>query len=131
MPDYFFDTTVVLAYFKNEDARSVSLVREVVQGQTTAAVSVITVAEVCASGEMNDPSIRRERLAVLALMQIVPIDTRLAEQGGAIKRQYTNHLPDALIAATCRQVGGRFFAKDRDYQRLLADGLLTGEILPG
>jgi len=131
MPDYFFDTSVVLAYFKNEDARCVSLVKEVVQGQYTAAVSVITVAEVWASSEMKDSNIRSDRLAVLALMQIVPIDTRLAEHGGIIKGQYASELPDALIAASCHQVGGRFFAKDRHFHRLLTAGLLTGEILPG
>ena len=129
MPDYFFDTTVLLAYFKNEDPRSVSLVKAVIQGQYVAAVSAITVAEVCANSEMNDSITRRERLALLALMQIVPLNSRLAEQGGTIKRNYKNKLPDALIAASCRHAGGYFFAKDHDFQRLLNTWIITGEII--
>jgi len=46
MADYFFDTTVLVAYFKKEDPQTHDFVARVLDGQATAAISAITIAEV-------------------------------------------------------------------------------------
>lgn len=128
MPDYFFDTSVLVAYFKNEDSRTLSLIGEVISGRMTAAISAITVAEVWATPAMGDPSVQRQRQALLALLQIVAIDRQVAEQGGTLRRRHSLDIPDALIAACCHSAGGHFLTKDPHFNRLLDIGLLSGEV---
>ncbi|MBI5651042.1 MAG: hypothetical protein HZC40_11460 [Chloroflexi bacterium] len=57
MPDYFFDSTVLVAYFKREDATTHTLINRILNGEASAAISAITVAELWAVSEMDDPQI--------------------------------------------------------------------------
>jgi predicted nucleic acid-binding protein len=59
------------------------------------AFSVITRCELFAG--RDDPALLRRLLAPL---QEIPIDTAIAERGGALKRDQRVPTPDALIAAT-------------------------------
>lgn len=59
------------------------------------AFSVITRCELFAG--RDDPTLLRRLLAPL---QEIPIDTAIAERGGALKRDHRVPTPDALIAAT-------------------------------
>ena len=129
MPDYFFDTSVLVAYFKNEDSRSAALVEAVINGQATAAISAITIAELWAV-KQQDVQARRRQQAVLQLMQSVPVDTPVAERGGLIRQIHDLQLPDALVAACCQVVGGRFFSKDPHFRRMLDQHEIIGEIYP-
>ncbi len=128
MPDCCLDTSVLVAYFKNEDVRTVEIVERIVAGENTAVVSAITVAEIVASSEMNDPALREKRLAVLGFFDVVLIDRGVAERGGELRRQHNLALPDALIAACAEKSGGRFLSKDTHYNRLLNANVLTGEV---
>ena len=61
MPDHFFDTTVLIAYFRDEDKQSELLVENVLTGKKSAAVSAITVAELWSVQDMDDAIIQRIR----------------------------------------------------------------------
>jgi predicted nucleic acid-binding protein len=128
MPDYFFDTSVLAAYFADEDSRSVDLVEDVLSGRATAAVSAITVAELWSLPDMAREDVQRQREAVVQLTQIVPIDHAIAVRGGVVRRTYNLRLPDALIVASCQITGGRFFSKDIHFQRVLASNDVAGEV---
>jgi predicted nucleic acid-binding protein len=59
--------------------------------------SVITRAELLADPAANDPTILR----LLAAMDELPVDRRVAERAGRLRReQQSLKMPDALIAAT-------------------------------
>ncbi len=88
MADYFLDTSVLVAYYKEEDLRTVEVVEAVLRGERQAAVSAITVAEVCAASEMDDQTLRAQRLAILDLLSIVVVDRATAERGGELRRQH-------------------------------------------
>ena len=118
MPNYFFDTTVLVAYFKKEDPRTHELFAEVLNGQATATISAITVAEVWSASDMTDATVREERRATINLLNIVAIDRAIAERGGELRREHNLALPDALIAACAEQAGGRFLSKDPHFNRL-------------
>lgn len=128
MANYFFDTSVLVAYFKEEDARTVHVVESVLNGDEAGFISAITVAEICAASDMDDPSLRERRLAVLNLLHPMPIDQSIAERGGELRRQHNLALPDALIAACAEYAGGRFLTKDPHFNRLLKAGTLEGEV---
>ena len=82
MPDYFFDTSVLIAYFKREDPRTLTMLADVIAARATAAISAMTIAELWAAPEMANPTRQAERLAVVSMLQIVVIDQgRVAMQG--------------------------------------------------
>ncbi|HLE30074.1 MAG TPA: PIN domain-containing protein [Anaerolineales bacterium] len=127
MPDYFFDTSVLIAYFRNEDTRSEVLLEEVLNGKATAAISAITVAEIW-SAKNIDAETRRLQQAVVQLMEAVPVDASVAKRGGAIRRTHGLKLPDALVVACCQVSGGKFFSKDPHFRRVLDQHEITGEV---
>ncbi len=128
MADYFFDTSVLIAYFKKEDLQTHDAITRVLEKQSTAAVSAITVAELWSSSDMVDEVVRGDRLATIEFCEIIPIDRVMAERGGELRREYNLALPDALIAACAEQSGGQFFTKDPHFNRLLKVGVLTGQV---
>lgn len=127
MPDYFFDTSVLIAYFRNEDTRSAVLLEEVLTGRATAAISTITIAEIWSAKDI-DPETRRRRQALVQLMEAVPVDASVAKQGGAIRLTHSLKLPDALVVACCQVSGGRFFSKDPHFERVLNAQEIVGEV---
>ena len=127
MADYFFDTSVLIAYFKNEDARSGALLEEVLNGRTTAAISAITVAEIW-SVKPDNPEAWRYQQAVIQLMETVPVDAAVAQLGGCIRQVHGLRLPDALVVACCQSAGGHFFSKDPHFRRVLDAREIAGEV---
>jgi predicted nucleic acid-binding protein len=128
MADYFLDTSVLVAYFKKEDARTHDLMAQVLEGQATAAISAVTVAEVWSASDMADESARRDRQATMELCQVLPVDRLVAERAGELRRRHALALPDALIAASAEQSTARFLSKDPHFSRLLSAGVLQGEV---
>lgn len=128
MAYYFFDTSVLVAYFKEEDTRTVEIVESVLIGERSANISAITVAEIFSASDMADSLLRDKRLAVLNLLNMTAVDRAIAERSGELRRQHNLALPDALIAACAEQSGGKFFSKDPHYNRLFKAGILAGQI---
>lgn len=128
MPDYFFDTSVLVAYFGGEDTHSQDLVNEIVDGDKQGAISALTVAELWAAPIMEQAERKRERLAIISLLDVVSIDQAIGERGGELRRQLGLHLPDALIAACAERAGGDFETKDPHFERLLRSGIVKGEV---
>jgi toxin FitB len=65
-------------------------------GRGTLAYSVITRAELLAGPVQQHDAVRR----LLAPLREVPVDRRVAERAGALRREAGLRLPDALVAAT-------------------------------
>jgi len=128
MAKYFFDTTVLIAFFKREDSKTHDLFSEILDGGSSATISVITLAEAYSWSEMTDETIRRDRQAILALLQVIDVNRSMAQRAGGLRRQHNLELPDALIAACAERAGGKFFSKDAHFNRLLDSGILDGEI---
>ncbi len=128
MADYFFDTSVLIAYFKEEDLRTAWLLESIFRADATAMLSAVTVAEVCSASDMSDLRLRTKRLATLDLFEVVALDRTIAVRGGELRREYNLALPDAMIAASAEQAGGRFLSKDSHFNRLLKAGRLIGEV---
>ena len=76
MPTYFFDTSVLIAYFEREYARCVRLIDDLLGGRATAAISLLTVAELWAAPDMTDASTERERVALTTLMEVIRLCRR-------------------------------------------------------
>jgi predicted nucleic acid-binding protein len=70
--------------------------RRLPRGRGHLAYSVITRAELLAGPAQQHDAARR----LLAPLREMPIDLRIAEQAGALRREAGLRLPDALVAAT-------------------------------
>jgi predicted nucleic acid-binding protein len=70
--------------------------RRLPRGRGHLAYSVITRAELLAGPAQQHDAARR----LLAPLREMPIDRRIAEQAGALRREAGLRLPDALVAAT-------------------------------
>jgi hypothetical protein len=64
--------------------------------RATLAYSVVTRAELLAGPEAQHEPARR----LLAPLREIPVDRRVAERAGALRREAGLRLPDALVAAT-------------------------------
>ena len=80
------------------------------------AYSVITRAELMAGAGDQEPSVRR----LLARMEEVPVDRRIADRAGLLRRALpTLRLPDALIAATALTRGVALATRNhRDFRQV-------------
>ena len=80
------------------------------------AYSVITRAELLAGADDDEPSVRR----LLAGMDEIPVDRRIADRAGLLRRQVPSlRLPDALIAASALVHGAALATRNqRDFKRV-------------
>ena len=80
------------------------------------AYSVITRAELLAGANGDEPIVRR----LLAGMDEIPVDRRIAERAGLLRRQVRAlRMPDALIAATALVHGLSLATRNRrDFRRV-------------
>lgn len=89
--------------------------RRLPRGHGRLAYSVITRAELLAGAAQYEGDVRR----LLAGMEEIPVDRRIADRGGLLRRGLNMRLPDALIASTAL-VHGMALAtnNDRDFKRV-------------
>ena len=113
------DTDVLINYLRGYPD-SVSYV-EAQQGRLL--ISVVTVAELYAGIREGSERSRLERF--LRAFDIIPLDQRLAVQGGLYRRDYSKShnvgLADALIAATATQWQVPFVTLNRRHFPMLQD----------
>ena len=88
MADLLVDTDVFIDHLKG--------VARLPRRQSNLAYSIVTRAELFAGPEHQLPVARR----LLGSLEEVPVDRRIAERAGEIRRDAGIRLPDALIAAT-------------------------------
>lgn len=128
MPVFFLDTSVLIAYFMNEDVRSVAFIEDILHKRKRGQISSISVMESLAGDSTRDPTILASRQAVIDSMQIITINRDVATQAAFLRRDHAMKTPDALIAACALQTTNHFLTKDPDFKRLLELGILSGEL---
>jgi len=116
------DTDVLIDYLRGfPDA-----VSYVEAQQERLVISVVTVAELYAGVRVGEEQSRLERF--LRAFEIIPLDQRLAVQGGLYRRDYSKShnvgLADALIAATAAQRQISLVTLNRKHFPMLQDVLV-------
>jgi predicted nucleic acid-binding protein len=128
MSNYFLDSSVLIAYLKEEDTYTVEIVDNALKSGATVTIAAITVAEITSASDMNNLVLREKRMALLSLLDVKIIDRAIATRGGELRRIYNLALPDALIAACAEQAGGEFLSKDPHFNRLINANVLNGRV---
>lgn len=110
MTELLVDTDVLVEHLRGS--------RRFEPGEDRILVSAISRAELFAGAAEQREAVR----TLLAPFEQVPVDTTVAELGGAIRRAASIPLPDALIAASALHAGvGVLTANTRHFERV--DGL--------
>jgi predicted nucleic acid-binding protein len=121
MPEYLFDTTVLVDNFRGKSV-VVPFVQPILDGTATVWFSVITEAELWAGIKSPYERVRYE--ALLSMMKRIPVTKTIARIAGELYGTYRHQglsLPDALIAATARVYKKTLLTRNIKHFELLRD----------
>ena len=117
---YTLDTNAII-YYLDEDPTVVPLLEPILGQDIAIFVSVVTELEL-----LSHPGLTEEDMAeiqqLLTSVVIFPLESRLAQLAGALRRQYHLKTPDSVVAATALLTRTTLVTRNiRDFQGI--DGL--------
>jgi toxin FitB len=117
---YTLDTNAII-YYLDEDPTVVPLLEPILGQDMAIFVSVVTELEL-----LSHPGLTEEDMAeiqqLLTSVVIFPLESRLAQLAGALRRQYHLKTPDSVVAATALLTRTTLVTRNiRDFQGI--DGL--------
>ena len=117
---YTLDTNAII-YYLDEDPTVVPLLDPILGQDMAIFVSVVTELEL-----LSHPGLTEEDMAeiqqLLTSVVIFPLESRLAQLAGALRRQYHLKTPDSVVAATALLTRTTLVTRNiRDFQGI--DGL--------
>jgi toxin FitB len=117
---YTLDTNAII-YYLDEDPTVVPLLEPILGQDMAIFVSVVTELEL-----LSHPGLTAEDMAaiqqLLTSVVIFPLESRLAQLAGALRRQYHLKTPDSVVAATALLTHTTLVTRNiRDFQGI--DGL--------
>jgi predicted nucleic acid-binding protein len=117
---YTLDTNAII-YYLDEEPTVVPLLEPILGQDMAIFVSVVTELEL-----LSHPGLTEEDMAViqqlLTSVVIFPLESRLAQLAGALRRQYHLKTPDSVVAATALLTHTTLVTRNiRDFQGI--DGL--------
>ena len=117
---YTLDTNAII-YYLDEEPTVVPLLEPILGQDMAIFVSVVTELEL-----LSHPGLTEEDMAaiqqLLTSMVIFPLESRLAQLAGALRRQYHLKTPDSVVAATALLTHTTLVTRNiRDFQGI--DGL--------
>ena len=125
MGSLILDASVLIALLDRADPHYARAVEEVEAADQdgddlVAPASAYSEALVAFARESRVDDARR---AVIAMgIEVAPLDAGTAEQAAALRARHGRlRLPDAMVLATSRQLGGRMLSYDQRLQRYAAD----------
>ena len=120
---YTLDTNAII-YYLDEDAAVVPVLEPILAQDIAIFVSVVTELEL-----LSHPGLTEEDIAeiaqVLTSMVVFPLESRLAQLAGTLRRQYRLKRPDSIVAATALLTRTTLVTRNiRDFQEIAALSLL-------
>jgi len=117
---YTLDTNAII-YYVDEDPTVVPLLEPIFGQDIAIFVSVVTELELLSHPELTEEDIA-EIQQLLTSVVIFPLESRLAQLAGALRRQYHLKTPDSVVAATALLTRTTLVTRNiRDFQGI--DGL--------
>jgi predicted nucleic acid-binding protein len=125
MPGWLFDSVALIDWYCGRSGIA-PYVEKVILGKIQGAFSTVTEIELWQGLRAGE----EDHLALLALLERVPLDSAIAQQAGRLRQQVgltRLSLPDAAIAATAQLTGHTLITRNtRDFTPL--QHLLTVEL---
>lgn len=120
---YTLDTNAILYYLK-DDAKAISLLREIIVHDAPIYISAITELELFA---FSGISAQEQTLieGLLTTVSVIPVDSHMARLASFIRREYRLKVPDSVIAATALFTGSALVTRNtRDFKKITGLSLL-------
>lgn len=111
-----FDTNILLAHFKGEEAVTKHITEKQLTGEVLC-VSSISRTEMLALERMDENEVQ-EVMRFLTLYTSILFDDRLANEAGYIRREYGLKFQDAGIAATASVFGIPLLTRDKQMKKV-------------
>ena len=120
---YTLDTNAII-YYLDEDPAVVPVLEPILAQDIALFVSVVTELEL-----LSHPGLTEEDMAeiaqVLTSMVVFPLESRLAQLAGTLRRQYRLKTPDSIVAATALLTHTTLVTRNiRDFQDIEGLALL-------
>jgi predicted nucleic acid-binding protein len=120
---YTLDTNAII-YYLDEDSAVVSVLEPILAQDIAVFVSVVTELELLSHPGLTEDDMA-ETAQVLTSMVVFPLESRLAQLAGALRRQYRLKTPDSIVAATALLTRTTLVTRNiRDFQDIKALALL-------
>jgi predicted nucleic acid-binding protein len=121
---YTLDTNAII-YYLDEDPIVIPVLEPILAQDIAIFVSVVTELEL-----LSHPGLTEEDIAeiaqVLMSMVVFPLESRLAQLAGTLRRQYRLKTPDSIVAATALLTRTTLVTRNiRDFQDIEALSLLS------
>ncbi len=110
------DSNILIAYFEAEPATTSFILANQQQRQPLF-VSIVSVTEVLSLRNLTKDEIHRIK-DFLDEFVILPLDRRVAETAGELRRSYRLSLPDAMLAATAYLQNIPFITRDKNFSKI-------------
>ena len=120
---YTLDTNAII-YYLDEDAAVVPVLEPILAQDIAIFISVVTELELLSHTGLMEEDIA-EITQVLTSMVVFPLESRLAQLAGTLRRQYRLKTPDSIVAATALLTRTTLVTRNiRDFQEIAALSLL-------
>jgi len=120
---YTLDTNAII-YYLDEDPTVVPLLEPILGQEIAIFVSVVTELELLSHPGLTEEDIA-EMQQLLTSVVIFPLESRLAQLAGALRRQYHLKTPDSIVAATALLTRTTLVTRNiRDFQGIDSLSLL-------
>ena len=116
---YTLDTNAII-YYLDEDPAVVPVLEPILAQDIAIFVSVVTELELLSHPGLTEEDIV-EIAQVLMSMVVFPLESRLAQLAGTLRRQYRLKTPDSIVAATALLTRTTLVTRNiRDFQNIEA-----------
>ncbi|MFY9484846.1 MAG: type II toxin-antitoxin system VapC family toxin [Patescibacteria group bacterium] len=109
---YTLDTNSIIYYLKGE-VPVAKIIDELFRTQTTFYASTITELELLSFKNLTDSEIHKIN-DFLAIVSVIPLDSRIARIAAYLRQQHTIELADSVIAATAIFTGSHLLTRNVD-----------------
>lgn len=114
---FTLDTNVVIYYLK-DDAKVLSVLREILRSRQKVYVSSVTEIELFSYSLLTESELAQIE-EILDSVTLIALDSRIARIAGYIRRNFNLSLPDSAIAATALFTGSSLVTRDwKDFQKV-------------
>ena len=110
------DTNIVIAYFDGEE-KVISAVENAIESGETIALPTIVKAETLAYQNIDENTLVRMREWFYEV-QLISLDSEIAEQSATLRRKTHLKLIDSVIATTALMNNAKLATRDEEFQRI-------------
>ncbi len=115
--NYSLDTNAIIYWLKNEE-KATLILQKVLSGIQPISISAIVIAELFSYSDLSQDE-QWQINDITSTMTIVPLDSRIAQGAGFLRKIYGIKIADSVIAATALSTGSTLITRNiKDFKNI-------------